>query len=136
MRPMPSRSGGIGRRAGFKIPSWQQGEGSIPSFGSTAARAGYGLGLNHKARSSSHVKTLRYGKIFPDVIRPRLALIRHTPFKKNRRPGWGRLLGKDARRCYGRGVIYNTTETMPALGADAPAALMAVTRYCISIPRG
>ena len=27
------RSGGIGRRAGFKIPSWQQGEGSIPSSG-------------------------------------------------------------------------------------------------------
>ncbi len=29
------RSGGIGRRAGFKIPSWQQGEGSSPSSGST-----------------------------------------------------------------------------------------------------
>ena len=29
-----SRSGGIGRRAGLKIPSWQQGEGSTPSFGS------------------------------------------------------------------------------------------------------
>ena len=28
-----SRSGGIGRRAGFKIPSWQQGEGSSPSSG-------------------------------------------------------------------------------------------------------
>jgi hypothetical protein len=28
-----SRSGGTGRRAGFKILSWQQGEGSIPSFG-------------------------------------------------------------------------------------------------------
>ena len=28
-----SRSGGTGRRAGFKIPSWQQGEGSTPSFG-------------------------------------------------------------------------------------------------------
>jgi hypothetical protein len=27
------RSGGTGRRAGFKILSWQQGEGSTPSFG-------------------------------------------------------------------------------------------------------
>jgi hypothetical protein len=31
---LAGRSGGIGRRAGFKIPSWQQGEGSSPSFGS------------------------------------------------------------------------------------------------------
>ena len=31
--PPNSRSGGTGRRAGFKIPSWQQGEGSTPSFG-------------------------------------------------------------------------------------------------------
>ena len=30
---MNGRSGGIGRRAGFKIPSWQQGEGSSPSSG-------------------------------------------------------------------------------------------------------
>ena len=31
------RSGGIGRRAGFKIPSWQQGEGSSPSSGNQIA---------------------------------------------------------------------------------------------------
>ena len=30
------RSGGIGRRAGFKIPFWQQSEGSSPSSGSYA----------------------------------------------------------------------------------------------------
>lgn len=36
-----SRSGGTGRRAGFKIPSWQQGEGSTPSFGSSHAGAAY-----------------------------------------------------------------------------------------------
>ena len=32
------RSGGTGRRAGFKIPSWQQGEGSTPSFGTGVLR--------------------------------------------------------------------------------------------------
>jgi hypothetical protein len=32
------RSGGTGRRAGFKIPSWQQGEGSTPSFGNVILR--------------------------------------------------------------------------------------------------
>jgi hypothetical protein len=31
----PSRSGGIGRRAGFKILFWQQSVGSIPTSGST-----------------------------------------------------------------------------------------------------
>jgi hypothetical protein len=34
------RSGGTGRRAGFKIPSWQQGEGSTPSFGNSRVYAG------------------------------------------------------------------------------------------------
>jgi hypothetical protein len=33
------RSGGTGRRAGFKIPSWQQGEGSTPSFGNSSILA-------------------------------------------------------------------------------------------------
>ncbi len=33
------RSGGIGRRAGFKIPSWQQGEGPSPSSGSPDRKA-------------------------------------------------------------------------------------------------
>ena len=33
------RSGGIGRRAGFKIPSWQQGVGSSPTSGSFLSSA-------------------------------------------------------------------------------------------------
>jgi enterochelin esterase-like enzyme len=33
---LPCRSGGIGRRAGFKIQFWQQSAGSIPAFGTRA----------------------------------------------------------------------------------------------------
>lgn len=42
-----SRSGGIGRRAGFKIQFWQQSAGSIPAFGTILSPGG---GIGRRAR--------------------------------------------------------------------------------------
>jgi hypothetical protein len=50
------RSGGTGRRAGFKILSWQQGEGSTPSFG-----IGIWMAKSSVGSTPKH-KIVEYGK--------------------------------------------------------------------------
>src|SRR5690606_5477045 len=49
-----SRSGGTGRRAGFKIQFWQQSGGSIPPFGTYRSESGCGCESGCECESEKH----------------------------------------------------------------------------------
>ena len=52
---LTGRSGGIGRRAGFKIPLWQHSVGSSPTSGITRLGAPHSVTTRHTATQPRHV---------------------------------------------------------------------------------